>query len=487
MPNFVDAIKRPLSIPLRFVAYSEKHKIYELFQELAKQLIIDKPDDHILYMKQCLEHAIRKRDIPRIILIAPPTFELGLRPVTLQHLRDKNVTNKNCLCNEAGDLAMNMRKLLKSGLLHDSGWILVDTPRSKREARAFQRLGIIPTHVLQIIISSELDRKQTTETIPNYYLGINDMDDDVDNEEMQTYTKNLRGLREVYANHLVEVETGIRSIEDLAKDCVALMKMKKPCGAPSLFRIVLIGSRGSGCRTVAKYLVNRFNLVHVDFNYILEQAHLQLTPLGEILRLFEQRWEEPPKPEIRIQVVDKYINTPECLNRGWVLTGYPITVEDLKLLDTIDMPPNKVIFVQVSVETRKERLLNRRYNTVTGSKHDLTSSENYKKKSAGKLSIHPKDYVNVVNEEIQRFDNNVEEMLKYAGETAFIIDGNGDEISVRENVEGCLMQSWMYGKPREPRPPPVIDPCDVEFNPDDEPDISIFDEIMPPEFRYTFT
>lgn len=45
-----------------------------MLQELSKQLIIDQPNDHILYMKQCLAHAIRKRDIPRIILLAPPDF-----------------------------------------------------------------------------------------------------------------------------------------------------------------------------------------------------------------------------------------------------------------------------------------------------------------------------------------------------------------------------------------------------------------------------
>lgn len=43
---------------------------------------------------------------------------------------------------------------------------------------------------------------------------------------------------------------------------MTLTKIKKHSGAPSLFRIVLIGSRGSGCRTLAKYLTKRFDLVH---------------------------------------------------------------------------------------------------------------------------------------------------------------------------------------------------------------------------------
>lgn len=77
-------------------------------------------------------------------------------------------------------------------------------------------------------------------------------------------------------------------------------------------------------------------------------------------------------------------------------------------------------------------------------------------------------------------------MLKYAGESAFIIDGSTDERSVRESVEGCLMRSKIYSEPRQPRQIPVIDSCDVEYNQEDELDISIFDKIMPPEFKYTF-
>ncbi|XP_043500455.1 adenylate kinase 8 isoform X2 [Polistes fuscatus] len=444
-------------------------------------------------MKQCLEHAVRKRDIPRIILLAPPIFdkmalaeifrkELGLQPITVEDLREKIINKNVCLCNESEDLAMNMWKLLKSGTLHSSGWILVDVPRTKKEARAFQRLGIIPTHVFQIIMSNDLG--EISEKNSNYTLDNNDIRPNINNEEMRTYKRNLRGLRDAYANFLIEIEIGIRSIEELGKDCIALTKLKKHSGAPSLFRIALIGSRGSGCRTLAKYLVKRFDLIDVDFNYIMKQASLQETPIGEVLRLFEHNWNQKLKK--RIQVVDNYVKKPECLSKGWVLTNYPVTVEDFKLLDMIDTPPNKVIFVQVSEEIRKERLLNRRYNIITGSKHNLISCNDYKKKFDCELGVHPNDYVNVVAEEICKYDYNVGEMLEYAGESVFVIDGNADERSVRESVEGCLMQSKMYSKPRVPQPTSKIDLRDVEFDPYDEPDISIFDTIMPPEYKYSF-
>lgn len=51
-------------------------------------------------------------------------------------------------------------------------------------------------------------------------------------------------------------------MDELGKDCAKLVKIKAHNGAPSLFRITLVGSRGSGCTTLAKYLAERFNLVH---------------------------------------------------------------------------------------------------------------------------------------------------------------------------------------------------------------------------------
>lgn len=45
------------------------------------QLLIQQPEDPIVFIKQCVQHIVRKRDIPRVILIAPPSFG---NPLALQ-------------------------------------------------------------------------------------------------------------------------------------------------------------------------------------------------------------------------------------------------------------------------------------------------------------------------------------------------------------------------------------------------------------------
>lgn len=76
--------------------------------------------------------------------------------------------------------------------------------------------------------------------------------------------------------------------------------------------------------------------------------------------------------------------------------------------------------------------------------------------------------------------------MRYAGETASIIDAMDERKCVRERLEACLMQPAPFAKPRIPQPPPIIDPMSIEFDPDDEPDPSIFDDIRAPEPKYSF-
>ncbi|RLU21694.1 hypothetical protein DMN91_006070 [Ooceraea biroi] len=236
--------------------------------ELVTQLLIQQPEDPIVFMKQCVQHAIRKRDIPRVILIAPPNFdkmtlakilqdETGVCPVTLDDLRALASAKNACLYYDANEIAIRMKEILMSGVLHNSGWTLVDIPRNKKEARALQRVGVIPTHVIQIITSNE---DETQKKLTTSSLSCKSCSSTEDMKKLD-YKRTLRGLREAYTNCLIEVEADSRTMQQLGRDCAALTKIPKHYGAPSLFRIVLIGPPGSGYHSLAKDISERFNLI----------------------------------------------------------------------------------------------------------------------------------------------------------------------------------------------------------------------------------
>lgn len=88
--------------------------------------------------------------------------------------------------------------------------------------------------------------------------------------------------------------------------------------------------------------------------------------------------------------------------------------------------------------------------------------------------------------QLQEYEENVIDMMQYAGESAIKIDGNEEERIVREKVEASITRPVPPWYSRVPRPSPAIDPMSNEFDPDDEPDPSVFDDIRAPEPTYTF-
>ncbi|XP_048507449.1 adenylate kinase 8 [Athalia rosae] len=374
-------------------------------------------------------------------------------------------------CMAAEDVARNLKKILCTGTLNNSGWVLVDVPRTKAEAQAYQRIGIIPTHVLQINLTSEpTDHKYEGKMMTKIQIPMENRHDLSSNPQQSIFKKHLRGLRIAYSDCLIEVDVGDRNIKELAKDCAILAKRRKHCGAPSTFRVAVIGSRGSGSRSVARKLCERFQLVHVDFEKVLQQTRLQNSPLGKNLRMIEHTWGDRLNPETRAQVVEKYILGYECTKRGWVLTGYPTTEKDFRLLDMMATPPNRVIFLEVDSFTCKQRLLGRRVNMYTGSRHNLTS-DNLSENKMTHLAVHPEDYRSNVEKQIKEYEDNVAAMMNYARSSATVIDGSRSESTVRELAEACLMRPAPCGPPRVSISPPIVRFEDIEFDPDDEEDL----------------
>lgn len=71
---YIQDIFFPLFLSVTLLYILLLYYIKKYLQELVTQLLIQQPEDPIVFMKQCIQHAIRKRDIARIILIAPPSF-----------------------------------------------------------------------------------------------------------------------------------------------------------------------------------------------------------------------------------------------------------------------------------------------------------------------------------------------------------------------------------------------------------------------------
>jgi hypothetical protein len=76
--------------------------------------------------------------------------------------------------------------------------------------------------------------------------------------------------------------------------------------------------------------------------------------------------------------------------------------------------------------------------------------------------------------------------MRYVGDSASIINATGDRKLVRERLEACLIRAAPSTRIRIAEQPCPAKKLDVEFDPDDELDPSILDDIRAVEPKYCF-
>ncbi|XP_044595731.1 adenylate kinase 8 [Cotesia glomerata] len=361
----------------RYLPYLEKHRIYELFNDINTDLVIQKPSDPLDFIKHWLEENPVYRDRLRIILLSSPDFD---KKKLAEYLSEKlNIKPEN----QFNDSFVN---LSLENLYSCKDWIFIDFPRNNSEACALKRNGILPTHVFEIIDS----------------LGDNSRDNALKaqvskNNGSADYNLHINSLRDEYKPFLHKIESTGRTCEEIGNICISITRRQR-YNIPCIYCVVLIGPRGSGFRTVAKYLSQKYGLVNVDLDYLIEQTKKQNSLLGEELRSLDYRGTVPGS-EMRFKVVENKLMSQECNRKGWVLTRYPLTVEDFRLLNSLTTPPNRIIFLSVDQVTCRERLLSRRFNILTGSEHHLTIDSDFQSDFGQELAAHPKDYGSKVEQD----------------------------------------------------------------------------------------
>ena len=126
-------------------------------------------------------------------------------------------------------------------------------------------------------------------------------------------------------------------------------------------RVILLGAPGSGKGTQAERLSGEAKLVHIASGDLFRQAEKDGTELGKLAKSYMEKGLLVPD-EITIRMVSERIASLES-NQGFLLDGFPRTIEQAQALDkalagekkTID----KVVYIKVSNEELLRRLSGR--------------------------------------------------------------------------------------------------------------------------------
>jgi len=119
--------------------------------------------------------------------------------------------------------------------------------------------------------------------------------------------------------------------------------------------------------------INRYGVVHLSTGDILRAAVQECTALGIKAKVFMDRGELVPD-EVIIGVVKERLAAPDCVERGWLLDGFPRTKAQAEALENLGVAPCAFVLLNVPDEMLVERVVGRRTDLETGKIYHLKYS-----------------------------------------------------------------------------------------------------------------
>ncbi len=208
-------------------------------------------------------------------------------------------------------------------------------------------------------------------------------------------------------------------------------------------RIIFLGPPASGKGTQSQILADRLGLPNLSTGALLRKHITEGSEIGSLAKPFMDEGQYIPD-ELAIRMTWEWV----CLNsEGWVLDGFPRTLEQAKKLDALLTDSVKVIYLDVSLDQLQSRILSRLQCHQCGA---VSSNGIHEKGSpchrckSGKLLSREDD-----NEE--KFKNRYEFYQRLSEPLIDYYQSSGRLISIpsassSEEISKLIFQSIQYGK-----------------------------------------
>ena len=133
--------------------------------------------------------------------------------------------------------------------------------------------------------------------------------------------------------------------------------------------LLIMGLPGAGKGTQAAKIVEKFGLIHISTGDMFRAAIANQTEMGLLAKSYIDKGELVPD-EVTNGIVKERLSQKDIAERGFLLDGYPRTIEQAHALDAalsaIEIQLDGVINIDVNPESLVERLSGRIIHKETG-------------------------------------------------------------------------------------------------------------------------
>ena len=363
--------------------YIADHDLYELFQGFISDLMLDKPEDPLSYLIRRLSKSEHRRmfltgasgrvrrEISKELSARFHIDVVSVGDLLKEEAERNGRLGKKILSNwKEGtyvsdsiilEIVMPVLERLEN---ERTSYILEGMPRTRGQAIALQRAGLIPDRLIKLNISEHLYRTDFIEGFSHY--AVSDANyESLSERAFQEYELGMKDVAEEYTYqcHEVLAEENIANVADMVhKAFVVKGRGGVVRKAP---RVLVIGGPLSGKTTQTKKIAETYGITLVRLTELIDAAVLQNSELGELVAGYVKARQNVPE-KILIELVRERLEATDCKSNGWVLDGFPVTFEQCRALKYLKLIPTNVFFLEASDNLVYERAKHRKINPTTG-------------------------------------------------------------------------------------------------------------------------
>jgi len=207
-------------------------------------------------------------------------------------------------------------------------------------------------------------------------------------------------------------------------------------------KAIFLGPPGAGKGTQAKMLAADQSVPHISTGDMLREAVAKKTPTGLKAKSYMDAGELVPN-DVIIAVVLERLQADDC-KRGYLLDGFPRSIEQAKALDGKNQSPDVVVYFDVDEETVVERLSKRRTCKRCGAIYHLTymppKQEGKCDKCGGELFHRSDDQPEAIRERLRVYRKETAELVDYYRGAGVLteIPASGDVEEIHQGVVKAL-------------------------------------------------
>ena len=432
--------------------YFDENKVYDLFEKLFKELVINKPENPIDYLIERLG----REETKRIFITGYPGTEhynvsqsiaesLGYKCFDVNHLLEKEISKKlenahqieknyntNTLVDDDIVIELVREQLIKYEEENVS-YIVDGFPKNRTQAIFLQSIGLLPDNVIILTASREKAEEGVFNKLRGKYPNTQVTEGGEKSEENNESPKNTEPdpnsksdeqIKELAKNSVDECELNIRAVEDVFQgffcelpvdqfesqnevvdELSKLLKFKeKTNAARKPPKIILVAPPCSGKMSIVNRIARKLQIIPVNILDLLnkEIANKNENSL-EILNAIQNN--ELVSDKYILKLLEDRLYCSDCMINGWIVTGFPKSQGQVNFLESMKaaIKPSLIALIDMDEKLIEEKAKKIKFDPKTG-KYYREDSKKYAKLTedvVNRLVSRPQDSEEILKKRIE--------------------------------------------------------------------------------------